>query len=89
MRVSEVDLLLLGGCFGFSCVALGVLAAETLDAACCVHELLLAGKERVAGGADFYANVALVRGAGDKCVTAGAVHADFAVAGMDGCFHVS
>jgi hydroxymethylpyrimidine/phosphomethylpyrimidine kinase len=30
-----------------------------------------------------------VGGAGDKCVTAGAMHADLAVAGMDGCFHVS
>ncbi len=89
MRISDLNLLLLCGCFGFPRVALGVLAAETLDAACCVHKLLLAGKEGVAGGADFYANVALVRGAGDKCVTAGTVHADFAVAGMDGCFHVS
>ena len=89
MRVSERDLLLLGGCFGFSCVALGVFAAETLDAAGGVHELLLAGKEGMAGGADFHADVAFVGGAGDKCVTAGAMHADFAVAGMDGCFHVS
>ena len=89
MRVSARDLLLLGGGFGFSRVALGVLAAETLDAAGGVHELLLAGKEGMAGSADFYADVALVGGASNKCVTAGAMHADFAVAGMDGCFHVS
>jgi len=89
MRVSARNLLLLGGCFDFSCVALGVLATEALDTAGGVHELLLAGKEGVAGGADFHADVAFVGGAGDKCVTAGAVHADFAVAGMDGCFHVS
>src|ERR1039458_8341792 len=88
MRVSARNLLF-GGGFGFSRVALGVLAAETLDAAGGVHELLLAGKEGMAGGADFYADVALVGGAGDECVTAGAMHADFAVAGMDGCFHVS
>ena len=89
MGVFARNLLLLGGGFGFSRVAFSVLAAETLDAAGGVHELLLAGKEGVAGGADFHSDVAFVGGAGDKCVTAGAVHADFAVAGMDGCFHVS
>src|SRR5450759_6472 len=88
MRVSARDSLL-GGCFGFSCVALGVLAAETLDAAGGVHKLLLAGKEGMAGGADFHADVALVGGAGGKCVTAGAMHADLAVAGMDRCLHVN
>ena len=88
MRVSAPDSLL-GSGFGFSRVAPGVLAAETLDAAGGVHELLLAGKEGMAGGADFYADVALVGGAGDECVTAGAMHADLAVAGVDGCFHVS
>src|SRR5208282_3243179 len=74
--------------FGFGGVALGILAAEALDAAGGVHELLLAGKEGMAGGADFYADVALVGGAGGKCVTAGAMHPDFAVVGMDGCFHM-
>jgi hypothetical protein len=78
---------LLGRCFGFSRVAFSVLAAETLDAAGRVHELLLAGKERMAGGADFYADVALVGGAGDKCVTAGAMDPNFVVAGMNSCFH--
>src|SRR5450759_515722 len=88
MRVSAPDSLL-GGGLGFSRVALGVLAAETLDAAGGVHELLLAGKEGVAGGANFYADVALVGGTGDECVAAGAMHADLTVVGMDGCFHVS
>ena len=83
MRVSARKLLLgshfglLGGGFGFSRVAFGVLAAETLDAAGGVHELLLAGKEGVAGGADFYADVAFVGRTGDECVAAGAMHADF------------
>src|SRR6266566_9214587 len=54
---SARSLLLLGGCFGFSRVALSVLAAETLDAAGGVHELLLAGKERMASGTDFHADV--------------------------------
>lgn len=80
---------LLGGCFGLSGIALRVLAAEALDAAGRVHELLLAGKERMASGTNFYADVALVSGAGDKCVTAGAMDPNFVVAGMNGCFHVS
>src|SRR5450759_5653473 len=88
MRVSAPDSLL-GGGFGFARVAFGILAAEALHAAGRVHELLLAGKEGVAGGADFYTDVALVGGAGDKCVAAGAMHPDLAVAGMDSCFHVS
>src|ERR1019366_7954793 len=49
----------LGG-FGLASVGLGVLAAETLDASGGVHQLLLAGEERMAGGADFHADVALV-----------------------------
>src|ERR1035437_9009283 len=82
-------LLLRGLClrrFRFGGVALGVLAAEALDAAGRIHELLLAGKERVAGGADFYADVALMSGTGDECVAAGAMHADLTIVGMDGCF---
>ena len=92
MRVSAVDLLL--RCFGFGGVGLGgvalsVLAAEALDSTCRVHKLLLAGKEGMAGSADFDGDIALVNRAGDKCVAAGAMHADFGVVGMDGCFHVS
>jgi len=87
MRVSAQDLLLRR--FRFGGVALGVLAAEALDAAGRVHELLLAGKEGMTGGADFYADVALMSGTGDECVAAGAMDANFAVVGMDGCFHVS
>jgi len=37
---------------------------ETFDAAGRIHQLLFAGEERVAGGADFHADVALVRGFG-------------------------
>ena len=89
MRVSAQNLLRLLCYLRFARIALGVLAAETLDTTGGVHELLLAGKEGMAGGADFYADVALVGGAGGEGVTAGAMHADLAVAGMDGCFHVS
>jgi len=87
MRVSAQKLLLRR--FRFRGVALGVLAAEALHAPGGVHELLLAGKEWVAGGTDFYADVALVGRASDKRVPAGAMHADLAVVGMDSCFHVS
>jgi hypothetical protein len=45
------------GCFGLSCIAFGVFAAEALHAACGIHKLLLARKKGVAGGADFYADV--------------------------------
>src|SRR5271165_7180510 len=76
----------LGG-FGLARVGLGVLAAETLDAAGGVHQLLLAGEEWVAGGADFHADVALVGRTGHKCVAARAMHAHFVVNGMDGCLH--
>src|SRR5271156_2128937 len=37
-----------------------VLAAEALDASGGIHQLLFAGKERVAGGADFNTDVALM-----------------------------
>src|SRR5208282_2240059 len=75
--------------FRFSRVALGILAAEALHPASGIHKLLLAGKEWMAGSADFHADVALVGGTGDECIPAGAMHADFTVMRMNGCFHVS
>src|SRR5450755_3902435 len=75
------------GGFGFASVAFGVLATEALDAASGIHELLLAGEEGVAGGADVYADVAFMGGPGDKRIAASAVHTDFRVIGMDRCFH--
>ena len=74
--------------FRLSGVALGVLAPEALDATRGVHKLLLAGKKGMASGADFHGNIALVSRAGDKCIAAGAMHANFSVIRMDGCFHV-
>jgi hypothetical protein len=73
---------------GLGCVALGVLAAEALHATGRVEQFLLAGEERVATGADFYVQIAFVGGPGYKIVAARANHADFAICGMDGCFHV-
>jgi hypothetical protein len=65
-----------GLCVGFAGVGGGDLAAEALDAAGGVDQLLLAGKERVAGSADFDDDIALVRGAGLKQIAAGALDAD-------------
>jgi hypothetical protein len=42
----------------------------------------------MAGGANFYGDVALVRGTGDERVSTGAVDADFGVIGMNSWFHV-
>ena len=68
-------------------LVLRVLAAETLDAARAVQNFLLAGKEGMAGGADFNVDIALVRRAGDECVPTGAFHAHFVVSRMDSCLH--
>src|SRR5262249_10814362 len=71
---------------GFS---LGVFAPETLNPASCIHQLLLAGEERMAAGANFNMNIALVRGARSKAVSASAHYAHFVISGMDSCFHFS
>ena len=73
-------LLLLSG--GFA-----VFAAEALDAAGGVNQFLLAGEERVARRANFYADVAFVRGTRGKGAAARAMHADFMVRRMDSCLH--
>src|SRR5580692_7455791 len=67
---------------------LGVLAAEALHATGGVHQLLLARKEGVAIGADFYVDVSLMGRTGAKAMAARAHDADFVVSGMYGCFHV-
>ena len=74
--------------FLFSRIAFGILAAEALHAASGVHKLLLAGKEGMAGSADFNADVSFMGRAGNKCVSASAMHADFTVVWMNSCFHV-
>src|SRR5580704_5925884 len=83
---SGFGLRLLCGGLGFAGVRLGELAAEALDATCGVDQLLLAGKERVAGGADFEDDVALVRGAGLKVSSAGALDGDVFVLRVNSFF---
>src|SRR5689334_1352530 len=77
--IAKLAALLLCGLF--------VLAAETLDTAGGVHQLLLAGKKRMAIGADFHVDRALVRGPCNELVAARAVYAYFIVSGMNRCFH--
>jgi hypothetical protein len=94
MRISARKLLRLCGghsfCrFGLGGVAFRVFAAEAFYAAGGVHELLLACKEGMTGGADFNTDIAFVRRARNKCVPAGAMHPDLAVVRMDSCFHVN
>ena len=66
---------------------LGVLAAETFHPTGGIHELLLASKERMAIGADFYVDVALVGRTSAETVAARAHDANLVVSGMNGCLH--
>ena len=71
-----------------SAVFLGILAAEALYAAGRVHQLLFAGKEGMARGADFNADVAAMGGAGDKGIAAGTMDAHFVISGMNSWLHM-
>ena len=64
-----------------------VLLLETIHTSFGINQLLTASEERMAVRADFDANIALVRRAGRKSVTAGASNFDFVVSGMDPSFH--
>ena len=60
---------------------------KTIDTSTGVNQLLLAGIERVALGADFNTDILLGR-AGGKSVTAGAADGGLLVFGMDAFSHV-
>jgi hypothetical protein len=64
-----------------------VLPLELIDAASRVDQLLLASKERMAGRADFHADIALVRRAGLEGVPAGAGDINFVVSGVNTDLH--
>jgi len=68
--------------------SLFILAAEALDASGGVDQLLFAGEKRVAVGADFQMDIALMRRSGGKRVPASAHDADFVVCGMNLFFHL-
>src|SRR5215470_10114505 len=80
-------LYLLFGGFGFA-LSRCILLLEALDAARCVDQLLFAGEERMATGADFDAqHVSLDGRARFKRIAAGAVHCDGVIVGMNTGFH--
>jgi len=64
-----------------------VLPLEAVDTAGGIHQLLLAREERVAGGADFHADVAFVRRLSLERVAAGANHVHRSISGMNSSFH--
>ena len=67
--------------------ALGVLLAELVDATAGVHDLLLAGVERMAGRADFNLQVVTERRTRLEGIPAGAGDRDGFVIGVDGGLH--
>jgi len=71
------------GRLGFRGVRLRIFAAEAFHATGGVDHLLLAGEKRVAIGADFHVNVALMGGPGLKAMTAGALHTNRIVVWMN------
>jgi hypothetical protein len=65
-----------------------VLLAEFINATAGIYHLLLAGEERVAGGADVQTQVTARGGASLKGVTAATGYGNLVVLGMDIRFHV-
>src|ERR1017187_6723738 len=65
-----------------------VLLFEAIDSSGGVHQLLAAGEERVARGADFHTHVALVGGARLEGVGARAGDINFVVSGVNSSLHV-
>src|ERR1039457_3428048 len=65
-----------------------ILLFEAIDASGGVHQLLAAGAERVARGADFHTHVALVGGARLEGVGAGAGDINLVVSGVNSSLHV-
>ena len=77
------------GCDGVD-TDVGVFLLKTLDAACRIDQLLLAGEEWMAIGADFNAqHIAFDCGTCGECIPAGAMHGYSVVVGVDTGFHVS
>src|SRR5713226_8303052 len=76
------------GGLGAGGLGIGILALKALDAAGGVHQLLLAGEERVAVRADFDADpLTLDGGASLERMAAGAMNQHFVVVGVDPSFH--
>jgi len=67
--------------------AAGIALTEFVHPSCGIHDFLLAGKERVAGGANFYMQLLTQGGAGSEFVAATTDHFDFGVFRMNIRFH--
>ena len=79
--------MLCGSC-AFGSGFLAIALVEAIDASCGVDQLLLAGKERVASGADFNVQVALLGRARRERLAASAGNCDIDVFWMNSWFHL-
>ena len=66
---------------------LSVPPVETIDAARGIDQLLLAGKERMAGRTNFHVQIVFARGTCLKGLAAGAGNCDFLIFRMNSRFH--
>src|SRR4030095_14063395 len=66
---------------------LGVAPVETIDAARSIDQLLLTGKERMAGRTNFHVQVVFAGGTSLKGLAAGAGNCDFFIFRMNSGFH--
>jgi hypothetical protein len=79
----------LGGWLDLALVPAGCLVFlfKLIHAAGGIDQFLSSGEERVAGGADFHADIAFVRGTGFECIAAGADNIRLVIYGMNSSFH--
>lgn len=61
---------------------------ESVNAAACIHKLLLARKERVARRTNFYLDAVLFRRPGFECIAAGTLHRNGLIIRMNALFHL-
>jgi len=73
--------------FAFGGAGFLILLLKLIDAARGVNQLLAAGEERVAVGANFNADVALMRRARLKHVSTGADYIELVISGVNSSFH--
>ena len=66
---------------------LAVALVKAIDASRCINQFLFTGKKRVAGGANFYVQVALLGGTRLKYLAARAANGYLVILGMNSCFH--
>jgi hypothetical protein len=77
---------LFGSC-GFRGLFFGVPPVKSIDAARSVDQLLLTGKERMAGRTNLHVQIVFAGGTGLKGLAAGAGNCDFLIFRMNSGFH--